>query len=144
MRQADSIDWPASLSDRLHRVVLGTESVACDQLEPLIACWQDRSVVSLDLMNGKMLGQWRSQTPLEVARLAQQAGCRRFIVLDLAQVGTGGGVSTLPLCRRLRELYPDSEITSGGGVRDQQDVRALEAHGCDYALVASAIHEGLF
>jgi phosphoribosylformimino-5-aminoimidazole carboxamide ribotide isomerase len=65
-----------------------------------------------------------------------------MIVLDLAQVGMGQGVGTLPLCRELRCLDADLQIIGGGGVRSLADLRSLSAAGASAALVASALHDG--
>lgn len=105
----------------------------------------DRLVFSLDLRDGQLLtdgAAWRDCGPLDCARLAVDCGVRRMIVLDLASVGVGGGVPTLELCRRLRDLAAGLEITSGGGIRGADDLLALQAAGCDAALVASALHDG--
>ena len=64
-----------------------------------------------------------------------------MIVLDLAGVGAEAGVPTIPLCQRLRAVHgPEIEIITGGGVRNADDLRALEAAGVDGVLVASALH----
>jgi uncharacterized protein related to proFAR isomerase len=52
-------------------------------------------------------------------------GLRRFIVLDLAQVGTGRGVNTLALCRRIADEVPGGEIITGGGVTTRSDLTTL-------------------
>jgi len=105
----------------------------------------DRLVFSLDLRNGAPLGsssEWRDMTPLDIAQCALQVGIRRLIVLDLAQVGMDQGLSTLALCRALKRIDSDIELTSGGGVRSLDDLRALADCGCDAALVASALYDG--
>jgi phosphoribosylformimino-5-aminoimidazole carboxamide ribotide isomerase len=63
-------------------------------------------------------------------------------VLDLARVGVGEGVGTEKLCARLKQSYPDVEITAGGGVRTLDDVHLLDTIGVDYVLVSSALHDG--
>jgi phosphoribosylformimino-5-aminoimidazole carboxamide ribotide isomerase len=52
------------------------------------------------------------------------------------------GVPTLELCRAVRELSPDVEIITGGGVRGIADLEALERAGVDGVLIASALHDG--
>ena len=41
-----------------------------------------------------------------------------------------------------RRRFPESPIYAGGGVRDDDDLRALESAGAAGALVATALHEG--
>ncbi len=104
------------------------------------------AVFSLDLKNGEPLTvapAWRGMSPIEIARQAVEAGFRHMIVLDLAAVGTGGGIRTAALCRQLRMSFPDIRLIGGGGVRGLDDLQQLAASGCDAALVASAIHDGL-
>jgi phosphoribosylformimino-5-aminoimidazole carboxamide ribotide isomerase len=52
------------------------------------------------------------------------------------------GLGTLDLCRRLRAARPSLELISGGGVRSHDDLRLLSSAGCDWVLVASALHDG--
>ena len=132
---------------RLGRVIVGLESIA--GLETLArsvaAIGHDRLVFSLDMKEGRLLSSseaFREASPIEVARRAIAAGVRRMIVLDLADVGTGGGTRTLDLCRAIRASHPHIELTAGGGVRGADDLRSLAAAGCQAALVASALHDG--
>lgn len=128
-------------------IIAGLESLADLSLlsEMLRAAGSDRLIFSLDLRAGVPITPspvWRERGALAIALEARRLGVLRFIVLDLASVGVGQGVSTHDLCRRLREADAELEIISGGGVRELADVRALEAAGCDGVLVASALHDG--
>jgi phosphoribosylformimino-5-aminoimidazole carboxamide ribotide isomerase len=105
----------------------------------------DRVTFSLDLKAGRVLGDsapWGTQDPLDIARRAVECGIRSLIVLDLAGVGEGRGVPTIPLCRRLRSACDGVEIITGGGVRDAHDLAELAAAEVDGVLVASALHDG--
>lgn len=133
--------------DPLAGVVVGLESLAGpDQLaQTLDILGADRAVFSLDLKDGRPLAAretWSDHSAESIATLAVAAGFRRMIVLDLAQVGTGGGISVGPLCRRLRSAHAAIELVSGGGVRGIADLRRLAEAGCGAALVASALHDG--
>ena len=104
-----------------------------------------RIVFSLDLRNGESLASspaWALGDPLEIARCAVESGCTQLIVLDIARVGTAGGVATLPLCEEIRRAFPGVTIVTGGGVRSVDDLRTLERAGIDGVLVASALHDG--
>jgi phosphoribosylformimino-5-aminoimidazole carboxamide ribotide isomerase len=103
-----------------------------------------RIVFSLDLREGKILpngSAWPSE-PFEVAHCAVDAGCTQLIVLDIARVGTGGGVPTLGLCDQIRRTFPAVTILTGGGVRDVEDLRTLDRAGIDGVLIGSALHDG--
>jgi phosphoribosylformimino-5-aminoimidazole carboxamide ribotide isomerase len=128
-------------------VVAGLESLAGPDLlaEMLAVVGPPRLIFSLDLKGGQPLTEataWQGLDAREVAQVALDCGVRRMIVLDLARVGMNGGLGTEGLCRRLRDLTPELEITAGGGVRNQADLQSLAAAGCDAALVASALHDG--
>ena len=84
----------------------------------------------------------REPEPAEVALRAVECGVTSLIVLDLAGVGEGQGVPTIPLCRRLRDECRTVEIITGGGVRHAEDLSALAAAGVDGVLIASALHDG--
>jgi phosphoribosylformimino-5-aminoimidazole carboxamide ribotide isomerase len=73
---------------------------------------------------------------------AVSLGVARFIVLDLARVGTGTGPGTESLCGELVNSFPHVEIYAGGGVRNVADLRRMREAGIHGALVASALHDG--
>jgi phosphoribosylformimino-5-aminoimidazole carboxamide ribotide isomerase len=132
---------------QLHAIIAGLESVPDpDTLADLLACVGPRRFVfSLDLHGGQPWNRapaWQTFSPDAILQLALRIGIQRYTILDLADVGMGRGVSTETLCRTLRRRAPHVQITSGGGVRDMQDVQAALAWGCDFVLVASALHDG--
>jgi phosphoribosylformimino-5-aminoimidazole carboxamide ribotide isomerase len=140
-------EFGSGASQRFAAVIAGLESLVDENsLSKLLdAVGPQRLVFSLDLRAGQPLARfaaWQKLAPLEIARAAILAGVRRMIVLDLAGVGVGGGVPTLELCRAIRTVAPQVEITTGGGVRGIDDLSAMADAGCEAALVASALHDG--
>lgn len=104
-----------------------------------------RAVFSLDLRDGQpwtTAMAWRGLDALQIAERAYAAGFRRFVLLDVAYVGTNVGPAIAPLCRQFRSRWPDCELISGGGVRDAGDLAAFAEAGCSAVLVASALHTG--
>jgi phosphoribosylformimino-5-aminoimidazole carboxamide ribotide isomerase len=131
----------------LQGIIAGLETIPGPQfLSDLVqSIGPDRLVFSLDLRAGRPLADlaaWKAGSAQDIARTVLRLGVRRMIVLDLAQVGTGAGVSVAALCGWVRRIGPDIELIAGGGVRGIEDVRWLSAAGCDAALVASALHDG--
>ncbi|MCE9605646.1 MAG: hisA/hisF family protein [Planctomycetia bacterium] len=129
------------------RVVIGLESLLdADSLSEIIAALSpQRAVFSLDLRDGRPLTSapaFDSLDPMHIAEFAVAAGIEALIVLDLSAVGMNAGVPTLVLCRTLRARYPKLELISGGGVRNQADLRSLAAAGCNQTLLSSALHKG--
>jgi phosphoribosylformimino-5-aminoimidazole carboxamide ribotide isomerase len=127
-------------------VVVGLESLeSIDELPQVIAQAGERAIFSLDLRAGQPIVRQTTARPrsaLEWAHAAAKAGFQRLIVLDLTDVGTGGGTRTLDLCRAIRQELPHVELIAGGGVRNGDDLRVLALAGCSAVLVASALHDG--
>lgn len=131
--------WPESTT------IVGLESLTDDEAHFESIAWTPDLVFSLDLKDGRPLTKsaaWADESPAQIADRVVALGVQAMIVLDLAGVGIGQGVPTLDLCRRLRAKYPSLKLISGGGARDVDDLKQLRDAGCDYALVASALHDG--
>ena len=138
--------------DMLAYVIIALE--CCPQPQDLEQVFEavgpTRAVFSLDLKGGQLIvpdthadaSLWQTMNAIGVARKAVEIGFRKMIVLDVAAVGGGQGVETLSLTRNLAGKFPDLEIISGGGVRSVADLKSLASAGCQYALVASALHDG--
>ena len=65
------------------------------------------------------------------------------IVLDTAAVGVGGGIRTILQCIDLRQRHPHLDLVTGGGIRNADDLKELQAIGVYGVLVASALHDGI-
>jgi phosphoribosylformimino-5-aminoimidazole carboxamide ribotide isomerase len=132
---------------RVDSVVAGLETLGGpDLLEELVEAVGDKQLIfSLDMQAGRPMtdaGAWPDPTPWGIAETAIDAGIRRIIVLDLAGVGSEGGLPTLELCRRIRSRHAEIELITGGGIRNRQDILAAADAGVDAVLVASALHDG--
>lgn len=124
--------------------VIGSESLGqlADLPSRLTQC-VTASVFSLDLMQGKLLG--KVSDVAEASSLLTEAidvGFQRVLLLDLADVGTQAGTSTLKLCGEALLQAPDLEVWLGGGVRTLADVVQLVSHGATRVLVGSALYHG--
>lgn len=127
------------------RTIIGLESLSqLADFAPLVdAVGPEALVFSLDLKQSEPLGNaGAGLSPVQIAAAAASQGVRRFLVLDLAAVGVGQGIPTLPLCSKLRERYPASTLWTGGGVRSDDDIQEAGRHGVDGVLVATALHDG--
>jgi phosphoribosylformimino-5-aminoimidazole carboxamide ribotide isomerase len=136
-----------SASGALAGIVVGSESVVAEHTLPTLVqtIGADRAVFSLDLHAGHVLAaaeSLRGKSPAEIADTVFQAGFRRIIVLDLTGVGVARGPVTIETCYSLRAQHDWCELISGGGVRQADDLRALEHAGCNAALIATALHDG--
>lgn len=122
-------------------VVAGTETLRdFDELAAMVKSWEpDRVVLSLDLKNGSVLGA--GGEPADAMDRGRTAGAIRFILLELARVGTGLGPGTTELVRTLRKNFADVELIAGGGIRGITDIDRLMEAGANAVLVASALHD---
>jgi phosphoribosylformimino-5-aminoimidazole carboxamide ribotide isomerase len=140
-------DAAAIVAAGAHQIVAGLETLDGPQeLSRLVEqLGASRVVFSLDLRDGRPLGnaaKWHDDDPCAIAGQAIGAGCTQLIVLDLASVGTAGGVPTLPLCAEIRRTWPHVTMIAGGGIRGIEDLRRLDASIIDGVLIASALHNG--
>jgi len=132
------------------RIIVGTETLRDPRELAAIAARIDGGstsscVLSLDLRDGRLLGgspEVARHGPGDLVSIAWEAGIRTFIVLDLSRVGSAEG-PRLEAARPLRRAFPEAEIIIGGGVRDGEDLAALDAEGFQGALVATALHRGV-
>jgi len=130
-------------------VVVGLETLGTfsDLKRIVAAVGGERVLFSLDLMNGLPVRR-RTGTiataeavGLELGARAAEAGVAGIVVLDLAAVGNEAGPRSLGLVSGIKRLIGVT-VYSGGGVRSQEDLDALEEAGCDGALVGTALHSG--
>jgi phosphoribosylformimino-5-aminoimidazole carboxamide ribotide isomerase len=128
-------------------VVVGLETLpSYDTLAEICAAVGGNGVAfSLDLRAGEPVvakgGIARGEQAHVVAARAVRAGVGAIIVIDLARVGTSGGLDR-ELIARVRDAAPEVALLAGGGVRGSEDLLRLADLGCEGALVATALLEG--
>ena len=127
------------------RNVIGTESIAPDWPDWRASTIPQPAVVlSVDLRDGRLISpdpELAGREPAAAVPLAAALEIRELLVIDLARVGSGAG-PPLHAVTELVTALPGVAIYAGGGVRHDEDLRALEAAGAAGALVATALHEG--
>ena len=129
------------------RNVVGTESLTAgepDEGEDAGGSMTPQRVLSIDLREGRLISprpELAGREPVAAAALASALSVRELLVIDLARVGSGSG-PPLHAVEQLAETLPRVAIYAGGGVRGDEDLRALESAGATGALVATALHEG--
>lgn len=150
LRSVDSLavlaECRAARTGRLNWIV-GLESIASHaalkELGQRLVC--SRPVFSLDFRDSRPICGAEELQQFSAEQLFScviEAGFRRVLTLDLRRVGVASGVGTSTWLSRFRELAPDVELLAGGGVRGVDDLRDLHRHGCNAALVATALHRG--
>jgi len=132
------------LANHVSKVVVGTETLVRTGFvrEAVRSFGSDRVILSLDLKNGRLLGEFDfgHREPMALLKEFQRMGVKQVIVLDLARVGSGEGVDVPFLKRVLEEL--ELEVFVGGGVRNLADLIELKSLGISGVLLATALHSG--
>ncbi len=126
------------------RVLIGTAAFqSTDLLNRFVGEFGDSLGVTIDVRNGLInVAGWLEGTSLSVEHAAQRcvdAGVVRVLGTAIDRDGTGLGPD-LSLYRQLC-AYP-LLVLAAGGVRDQRDVDALAALGCEGAVTGRAFAEG--
>ena len=133
-----------------HRVVVGLETLRTfdDLASIVVAATAERVIFSLDLRFGRPLllpanraVDGAEPDALSLAGRAVAAGVKTLLLLDVARIGSGGGVD-LRLVEALRRDFPSVRLLAGGGVGGRRDLDLMRDAGCDGVLVATAVHDG--
>jgi len=121
--------------------VLGTETAAFSIIEQAAA--ERRIVVSIDMIRGRLLSRditLASDDPLHLLRRLNSLNLEGIILLELDRVGTSSGLNSSFLENAAKAS--EHPLILGGGVKDEEDLSALENMGYSGALVATALHSG--
>jgi phosphoribosylformimino-5-aminoimidazole carboxamide ribotide isomerase len=123
-------------------VILGTETASLELIKEAAGRFPDRIDVSIDIKNDRVLTKDRKMelAPGKLVKMLDEYDIRDIIILELNKVGTGAGVDA-DFLRNMVELSSHN-ILAGGGVRDMDDINAMEKIGVNGALVATAVHNG--
>jgi phosphoribosylformimino-5-aminoimidazole carboxamide ribotide isomerase len=133
------------LGNGVSKIIVGTETLPSTSFvaEAVKSFGSEKVMVSLDLMNGQVLGKFKLGAlvdPMALLREFQDLGVSQIIVLDLAKVGSEEGVNTQFLKEVTRNIK--AQVYAGGGVRDVKDLVTLKDLGVFGVLVATALHSG--
>jgi phosphoribosylformimino-5-aminoimidazole carboxamide ribotide isomerase len=135
-RTGDLDRLPASVS-----LVLGTETASLQLIEEAVR--EYGIIVSIDMMKRKVLARdprLARHTPLQLLKRLNSLELEGVILLELDKVGTSAGLDV----QFLEEARAAAEhsLILGGGVKDEEDLSALEEMGFSGALLATALHNG--
>ncbi len=123
-------------------IVLGTETASLDIIEQVSSLYPGRVNVSIDKKEGKILTNDPSipDDPFKIMEMLNDYELEDIIILDLDRVGTTSGVNSQFLSKIVS--ISQHNVLLGGGVRNEEDIEALERIGIKGALVATALHNG--
>jgi phosphoribosylformimino-5-aminoimidazole carboxamide ribotide isomerase len=138
-------DAEALLTAGARRVVVGTAATADAAASRRFArALGDRLVVAVDVRGGRVAARgWTQATglaPEELARSCANAGVERLLCTAIDRDGTLTGPD-LELLRRVVEAS-GLPVLAAGGIRSGEDLAAVEAAGCEGAVVGRALLDG--
>jgi phosphoribosylformimino-5-aminoimidazole carboxamide ribotide isomerase len=127
------------------RVVVGTAALAePEALERFVAELGDRLVVAIDVRGGRVAARgWLQDTGLAaaaVARRCAEADVARILCTAIERDGMLGGPD-LELLREVRDAS-GLPLLAAGGIRSEADLAAVNAAGCEGAVVGRALLDG--
>lgn len=130
-------DAMAVLNTGVHRIIIGTAVWQDPEaLGLFVEALGDRLVVAFDVRDEQLAVRgWAATTDLSVdAALARciAAGVRRLHVTAIARDGTLRGPDLALYARVCESGIP---VVAAGGVRDDADIDALDAVGCEAAVM---------
>jgi phosphoribosylformimino-5-aminoimidazole carboxamide ribotide isomerase len=143
LRRDVDVDAVLAIADE---AVLGTAAIETeDFLRSSAERHPGRVFASLDLRDGSpAVDGWlraSSADALERAHHLVEQGAARLIVTDTRRDGTLAGPN-LELLAALRRALPGAFLVAAGGIGSLDDLRALDALGCDGAVVGLALLTG--
>lgn len=126
------------------RVVIGTETIEdLEEAAKIARQLRRSSIASLDMRGPAVLSRnptLSAAGPVDAAVLLDELGFRELILLDLSRVGTMGGPDTGLVSAVVDRISAD--VIVGGGVRNADDLAALNDLGIAGCLLGSALHSG--
>lgn len=127
------------------RIVLGTAAVENQKLlKEALAKFADNIVVGIDAKKGRVATRgWETESELqyiEFAKHVEQLGVKTLVYTDISRDGTLTGPNLEELSNLLEAV--DCKIVASGGIKDSDDIKALEGIGIEEAIVGKAIYDG--
>jgi phosphoribosylformimino-5-aminoimidazole carboxamide ribotide isomerase len=115
-------------------LAIGTENFThLDDFLAIRELLQDNFTLSLDYFSAGYQG------PIELIEHSTYWP-KNVIVMSLANIGANQGANT-PLLNTLQQRSPTTNLYAAGGVRNLEDLQALQTMGVAGALVATALHQ---
>jgi phosphoribosylformimino-5-aminoimidazole carboxamide ribotide isomerase len=127
-------------------IIIGTETLNNISFikQAIKSFGKDRVIVSIDLKEGKVMSKSKtikSKDALSLAKLLEEIGVTKIIILDLARVGSMRGVDFTIIQEILKKT--SLEVLTGGGIRNINDLKELKDMGVSGALIATVLHTGI-
>ncbi|NHJ48341.1 MAG: hypothetical protein FK733_11210 [Asgard group archaeon] len=130
----------------INQAIIGTETLASiSDLETIADNFDSQNIIlSIDLMDGKLLSNnndLKKYSLVDLVEIVDSFSLYAMIILDLQKVGSQSG----PMNKSLETVIkksPTTNIITGGGVRNIEDLITLKENHISGALIATAFHKG--
>ena len=115
-----------------------------------VACWiekygADKFIISADVLDGKVrTSGWTEDSGMSINDLLKRywsLGVRNVLCTDISRDGMLCGPN-IQLYKEIMSVFPDCKLTASGGVKDINDIEALNDAGIDSVVFGRAIYEG--
>ena len=145
----DDASLDRALATGCARVNIGTAALERPEwCEEVIGTFGDRIAIGLDVRGHTLAARGWTRDGGELYATLERlnaAGCRRYVVTDVASDGMLSGPN-LDLLRRVCERT-DARVVASGGISSLADIRALAElvpHGVEGAIIGTALYVGNF
>ena len=145
----DDASLERALATGCARVNIGTAALERPEwCEQVIGSFADRIAIGLDVRGRTLAARGWTRDGGELYATLERlnaAGCRRYVVTDVASDGMLSGPN-LSLLQRVCERT-DAHVVASGGISSLADIRALAElvpHGVEGAIIGTALYVGNF
>ena len=145
----DDASLDRALATGCARVNIGTAALERPEwCEEIIGTFGDRIAIGLDVRGHTLAARGWTRDGGELYATLERlnaAGCRRYVVTDVASDGILSGPN-LDLLRRVCERT-DARVVASGGISSLADIRALAElvpYGVEGAIIGTALYVGNF
>ena len=105
----------------------------------------DKFIISADVRDGKVrTSGWTEDSGMSINDLLKRywsLGVRNVLCTDISRDGMLCGPN-IQLYKEIMSVFPDCKLTASGGVKDINDIEALNDAGIDSVVFGRAIYEG--
>ena len=130
----------------IDRIVIGSAALKNPQLvkQLLDDFGSQKIAIGIDGKNGQVATEgWLEQSDVKMTSLISKMnefGAENFIVTDVSRDGAMQGPN-LDLLTNLREAIPQVNLIASGGIRNVEDLKALQKMGIEESIIGKALFE---
>ena len=130
----------------IDRIVIGSAALKNPQLvkQLLDDFGSQKIAIGIDGKNGQVATEgWLEQSDVKMTSLISKMnefGAENFIVTDVSRDGAMQGPN-LDLLTNLRKAIPQVNLIASGGIRNVEDLKALQKIGIEESIIGKALFE---